>query len=141
VPSPCHPLRQRTCVRVALVHTSRAACRKRPVLAHVSCHLLLPVPCASCNIRSHAPLHSCAAIRSRRARALGATTSAAPQRPHHSLDVDVVLYVQSMVRRTLGVPGSRVASAAYLFLHYTLLVAYIARAGVMRCHDFLSGSI
>ena len=34
-----------------------------------------------------------------------------------------------MVKRTLGGPGAAVASAAYVFLHYSLLVAYIARAG------------
>lgn len=36
---------------------------------------------------------------------------------------------QSMVKRTLGGPGAAVASTAYVFLHYTLLVAYISRAG------------
>lgn len=34
-----------------------------------------------------------------------------------------------MVKRTLGDSGAAVASAAYVFLHYALLVAYISRAG------------
>lgn len=34
-----------------------------------------------------------------------------------------------MARRTLGQSGANIASAAYVFLHYTLLVAYISRAG------------
>eukprot|EP00892_Ulva_mutabilis_P010671 jgi/Ulvmu1/7977/UM004_0210.1 len=37
--------------------------------------------------------------------------------------------LQSMVKRTLGDTGATVASAAYIFLHYALLVAYISRAG------------
>lgn len=37
--------------------------------------------------------------------------------------------MQGMVKRTLGGPGAAIASAAYVFLHYSLLVAYIARAG------------
>jgi tyrosine-specific transport protein len=36
--------------------------------------------------------------------------------------------MQSMVKRTLGSGGAAVASGAYVFLHYVLLVAYIARA-------------
>jgi tyrosine-specific transport protein len=36
--------------------------------------------------------------------------------------------LQSMVTRTLGPGGAAIASAAYVFLHYSLLVAYIARA-------------
>jgi tyrosine-specific transport protein len=36
--------------------------------------------------------------------------------------------MQSMIKRTLGSTGANVASAAYIFLHYSLLVAYIARA-------------
>lgn len=35
----------------------------------------------------------------------------------------------SMAERTLGKFGTRVSSAAYLFLHYALLVAYISRGG------------
>ncbi|KAK9846332.1 hypothetical protein WJX81_001708 [Elliptochloris bilobata] len=35
----------------------------------------------------------------------------------------------SMAERTLGKPGARFAGATYLFLHYALLVAYIAKAG------------
>lgn len=34
-----------------------------------------------------------------------------------------------MVRRTLGDTGAAIASGAYIFLHYALLVAYISRAG------------
>lgn len=37
--------------------------------------------------------------------------------------------LQSMVRRTLGPAGAAVSSAAYVFLHYSLLVAYVARGG------------
>eukprot|EP00873_Tetraselmis_striata_P035180 jgi/Tetstr1/455444/TSEL_042273.t1 len=37
--------------------------------------------------------------------------------------------IVSMASRTLGKTGTRVASAAYLFLHYCLLVAYMSRAG------------
>lgn len=35
----------------------------------------------------------------------------------------------TMANRTLGRPGQRVASGAYIFLHYALLVAYISRGG------------
>ena len=35
----------------------------------------------------------------------------------------------SMAERTLGPLGTRVSSAAYVFLHYALLVAYISRGG------------
>ena len=35
--------------------------------------------------------------------------------------------MQSMVKRTLGSKGAAVSSTAYVFLHYCLLVAYIAR--------------
>jgi tyrosine-specific transport protein len=35
----------------------------------------------------------------------------------------------TMARRTLGPTGSNLASAAYVFLHYALLVAYISKAG------------
>lgn len=37
--------------------------------------------------------------------------------------------IVSMASQTLGVTGTQVTSAAYLFLHYSLLVAYIAKAG------------
>lgn len=39
------------------------------------------------------------------------------------------MVLQSMVERTLGKGGARFASATYIFLHYSLLVAYISRAG------------
>ncbi len=35
----------------------------------------------------------------------------------------------AMVESTLGLLGARIAGGAYLFLHYTLLVAYIAQGG------------
>lgn len=35
----------------------------------------------------------------------------------------------TMVSRTLGKPGALLASGAYVFLHYALLVAYISKAG------------
>lgn len=35
----------------------------------------------------------------------------------------------SMTERTVGKAGTRVASAAYIFLHYALLVAYISKGG------------
>lgn len=35
----------------------------------------------------------------------------------------------SMTERTLGTTGTRVATAAYIFLHYALLVAYISKGG------------
>lgn len=37
--------------------------------------------------------------------------------------------IVSMASQTLGSTGTQVTSAAYLFLHYSLLVAYIAKAG------------
>ncbi len=37
--------------------------------------------------------------------------------------------IVSMASQTLGATGTQVTSAAYLFLHYALLVAYIAKAG------------
>lgn len=37
--------------------------------------------------------------------------------------------LQSMASASLGPAGASVASAAYLFLHYALLVAYVAKAG------------
>lgn len=35
----------------------------------------------------------------------------------------------SMAERTMGKMGTRVASSAYIFLHYALLVAYISKGG------------
>ena len=37
--------------------------------------------------------------------------------------------IMTMAKRTLGNTGSNVSSAAYIFLHYCLLVAYISRGG------------
>ena len=34
-----------------------------------------------------------------------------------------------MAERTLGKPGTRFAWCAYVFIHYTLLVAYISKVG------------
>ncbi|MCC5638263.1 tyrosine transporter [Nostoc sp. CHAB 5844] len=35
----------------------------------------------------------------------------------------------AMIENTLGLVGARIAGAAYLFLHYTLLVAYVTQGG------------
>lgn len=35
----------------------------------------------------------------------------------------------SMAERTMGKTGTRIASSAYIFLHYALLVAYISKGG------------
>ncbi|EIE25275.1 aromatic amino acid permease [Coccomyxa subellipsoidea C-169] len=47
--------------------------------------------------------------------------------------------ITSIAQATLGRTGARVTSAAYLLLHYSLLVAYTAKSGDL-CKDLLGGS-
>eukprot|EP00186_Timspurckia_oligopyrenoides_P005001 CAMPEP_0182450600 /NCGR_PEP_ID=MMETSP1172-20130603/42386_1 /TAXON_ID=708627 /ORGANISM="Timspurckia oligopyrenoides, Strain CCMP3278" /LENGTH=533 /DNA_ID=CAMNT_0024648267 /DNA_START=128 /DNA_END=1732 /DNA_ORIENTATION=+ len=45
--------------------------------------------------------------------------------------------ILSMVEITLGAPGARLASGAYLFLHYAMLVAYISQGGSVLAEQVL----